>query len=140
MLVPAPVVTCLFIDVFQGVIAHVASDHHFRLEAACPKGQNAGLDIVSLFRLEKVLDNVHHARVGREHQTGAGSLQCLGNKPGETHVVADPGDQGNLAFQRYWDHGDLTEKTIGPRLPSQSKIFSTGLAKWGKLDKRKRGT
>src|SRR5262249_30861521 len=69
------------------------------LQISCSVRKDAGLDIIRLIALKQVADDVDHARMAGEHQLSTGSLQAFGDKPGETLVVADSGDEGNLACQ-----------------------------------------
>ena len=45
------------------------------------------------------------ARVAREHDLRPGGLERLGDEPGEALVVADAGDEGDLAGEIDRDHG-----------------------------------
>src|SRR5262249_32310013 len=61
-------------------------------------------NVVGVVAGEEALDDLQHARVDREHQARPGGLQRLADEPGEALVIADAGDQSDLAFQTDGDH------------------------------------
>ena len=89
---------------------HVAGKHLLDGERATAVRQHAGVGVA--FVDENIFDDADEPWMTGKDQPGPGCLQPLGDMPGEAEIIADAGDQRDLAFQIQWNHARLIRKGV----------------------------
>src|SRR5262249_32297676 len=74
---------------------------------------------------EEALDNADDPRVAGEDDLGTRGLQSLGDEPGEALVVADAGDEGDLAAEVDRDHARALGRWVRAMASCVSAVIAT---------------